>query len=1342
MKQKYSTEKIIRYFFYLFLLCTSLQSVAQEYTQVANLTIVRQNLPQGPFVVDGTYNARFMVKNEGRTAWSGLFIAKTADGEIERHFPVQNLKPNEQTVLKFDSWSPKSAGQKSIGFYYQTNTRGRGRLLGTTAGTVNTFSFTVSGKHTTTDIRPYGDILFYKDGQGIGTTDIYVGENYELHFMLKNHGSATFAGTVYTTKRGQTTHFLDPVPNDFTIAAGKIENIRTRAISPTNLGNHIVDVWVKPNGGVAKVVGSINFTVKQKTTTTPQPNQFKLACSLSPKIKNNQGGEERELKTGKTYTYTCTVANNGTVNFNDILYLRRTDGTVVASTSTIRINAGREIPISLTFNTNEEDISTSFYALYTKKNSVYELVEGSRLNVRISTNTPVAPAEEAVNILRLSPDINQLVPQNVYREQTLYYTFRVEDNNRRPKKGIVLRAKWEKTGREFSSRPSDEQGIVVLPATVTVANTTDRIVFVSALQPNGSVAILRTNEFEPQPAITVLTSHSYDPQEVEVIVGYEDEQLNNLKGGASWADNVKFRASCGWERNEAQGNIPVLPDYVKMSAAATFGFDSNWGLNKLIDGADVVSDRLFKCISNNKFSASADFKLGFKTSARSTVNTFAGFALMGIKEWVSEWLNPSNRWVSGAISMLDTGIDYTVERMTPIHGESEASVMFQAQAKHLSQIPKWRPFHQLLRGASIEGEIASSVTLSEKLVQTSSNSYLHESIQGKVWASGEMEIPALQINTASKKAWGYKGTLKYLLQGLSNVSEIGASNTVRNQDAFAPYSKSFSEMGIELSKLFKIKGAFKADAELIPEHTINYGGQVYQMLLAYDENKNATRLRPITLYTNVSDVTRFINDSFYQQTTLDELRTALNRTEKNTVEVSGGIELTEFALLDTDLKPFVKENVENLTELPITIKYSYPLHKNEYYHAQAKRFLTTDSYEPLNNLPEHSANMAEKYVRKTLESLKDYFREALNDVVLWYKEKGLQKVGEFANSVVEFTNHTRNYLGSLFRGKELRQRAMQLAQKNIEPQISRIKFTFEGNGKVFPVGTSYDFSYAYPAGEATGTVGSTGEEFIVVSDIFYLSATSPEGKAYIDAPNGTFSVTTSVGRDDLTTLALNPQSRVMLYYLPQGKSGNEWEVVGAVGEPLRCRGMGCYALGVNLEQDRIPPTIICQPSFEEKQLLIKIEDNVSVNWRSLSVAVNGQIRAYRRTDESNTIIVPLLDSDLLKPDEMTLLITVNDFAHNTARFEQIPPISGIGQNTTTSSPYCTMSSGEATLHADESWLGAAYSVIDFSGRIILQGKVEKNITILSPLRTDSNVLLLRLTQNSRTFTSKILTTKK
>jgi len=293
-------------------------------------------------------------------------------------------------------------------------------------------------------------------------------------------------------------------------------------------------------------------------------------------------------------------------------------------------------------------------------------------------------------------------------------------------------------------------------------------------------------------------------------------------------------------------------------------------------------------------------------------------------------------------------------------------------------------------------------------------------------------------------------------------------------------------------------------------------------------------------------------------------------------------------------------------KIGIFLDSSFPV-KEQVFHINAGKALTIVEYEDLDQV---------SYLFSPLSPIKDLWDEITN-TVSDYAGQIYEKAKEFMNTVVEtvtdktivLVNTARDYskgLTNYFRLKSLQQ-----------TDFSTIQFEIAGNGKVFAPNTRVELDYYYPGGEVLG-VTELKDTFVIVSDIFFLRAYYGNDTLSV-APNGNFTITAHTGIDDLKFLGLDSLLSATLYY--KARNSNSWKSLGSIDNPILTNGLGTYALGVGIKNDKQPPSIEVQETVVNKTFQASITDNIGINWQSVYVLANGIPVPFKRIGITDLIII-------------------------------------------------------------------------------------------------------------------------
>ena len=120
-----------------------------------------------------------------------------------------------------------------------------------------------------------------------------------------------------------------------------------------------------------------------------------------------------------------------------------------------------------------------------------------------------------------------------------------------------------------------------------------------------------------------------------------------------------------------------------------------------------------------------------------------------------------------------------------------------------------------------------------------------------------------------------------------------------------------------------------------------------------------------------------------------------------------------------------------------------------------------------------------------------------------------------------------------------------------------------------------------------------------------------------------------------------------------------------------------------------------------------------VNWNSVTIVVNGQLRTFRPSEQNGQVLVRLFEDDLKDLDNINIWVTASDLANNTARFVQSPQPSAIAALQVTDIPTCQCDNGTWTLHYKLT-RGKELTIVLFHSmvRTLFHGKVDAERIVL------------------------------
>jgi hypothetical protein len=219
--------------------------------------------------------------------------------------------------------------------------------------------------------------------------------------------------------------------------------------------------------------------------------------------------------------------------------------------------------------------------------------------------------------------------------------------------------------------------------------------------------------------------------------------------------------------------------------------------------------------------------------------------------------------------------------------------------------------------------------------------------------------------------------------------------------------------------------------------------------------------------------------------------------------------------------------------------------------------------------------------------------------------------------------------------------------------FSLIEVDIPSGNTAFNSGTDFQYAYYFPGGDLKGVVSNTLDTVVIISDIFYIEA-KENGNSILQAPNGNFTVTATLGTDDLKYLGLDTNANVSLLY--SAYNDTLWQNLGAVNlsMPLtiNTNNLGNYAIGKILPSDTIPPVILISlptnPTASDFAD-VEITDNSSgIDWKSVVPALNGMPIKFDHNTFDGHIQVPLSYIDSLSTGTFVFSVQAQDLVGNFA----------------------------------------------------------------------------------------------
>ena len=1324
---------------------------------------------------------RFTAKIIADKDWSGAFYLK--NGEEHVHSWYVSLRQNTIQTITFD-YIPQREGTQVLKLYAQEGGSGAGVVVDRN-GYSNPIRITVKGASTRANLQMQSAIRVYSKGE-----TILKGSKATVKVSLYNKGKTAYSGEVClkNPKNNNVLLYFEPKPTKIpSQGARQLEGeflARTSGRFEYGLYYKEGDKWI-PVQGNGSLAPTIVFTVED----APSGGQHTLKGLSHPTLEKGGVPVSDAVNVGTVYTVVCPVKNEGKSSFSGEIALRRVkDKKLFRTTYVSQIKPQQSEKISVTFVPTKDDCDNTGatrYELCSKLSSgKWESISGTDFSVNVVRDNERGDYRLGVKVKKLTPDINELVPKQGGDKTVLFYTFRLVDAKERPVSGLKLKAivsndysgggttrsanlvadttlyseTNEKETRELGvakellSTSSDNDGYVTLalPFASHIPDFDTEYVcrFAGVQAPDGNAAKVVESQFK-EPFGVRKARNPIPLKSLEF--GLKEKNGHGLLG-----IKPKFRVSLERENGRwvnpyyaigVEGGLSLkfpkkTKDNSKMKKATnafyggaegefSVGFEGEVGMNQ-----DLMIDApLFLIEVVCRLSAQMLNSIGGRWSngAASNLENYAD-ALEGERDKLEDSASDVSAGFNAKVEIgghvgynrWKKGMERNDAPMFNLEGSLKGSAEYKFNNKfHNSSVPSQNTqtiAHQLK--AQVEGELAFGLKKSEirEILKTSYGWELGgdlSSVLGWVWSH------------KYEKVYGNQNFFAPELRSLSCKSTIGLLPKVNLSLDFFSCLKN--------NKLFSIEGGITASFEdrYSNKGTIGGGLLSYMNTLSYSKQTPLSTGNLITITHNPLDpnqIGEFMLREYdpkkaisYLQSSPSDIKEDYTFQRDGSLDIDLNLSAKEFKIAGISLIDSLKK-----VELPFSIKVNYTPFSHSYYYAAGNRMITTDSIAFAPDAIKAITEIKDQ-VRDTYDQMMDAMAEGIVKATKWAVDKGLAFFSTAGDKTVEFVNSVRDYLGSLFRSSELR--------ANPQQDISHIRFVIPGEGQVFDNGTNFDFSYAYPAGEATGICRQDGDEFVIISDIFYMRAQYNE-MPLLNAPNGDFTILPEVGADDLATLSLHPDSPVMLYYLPMRAKNNEWQRVGEAKGTYKCSGLGNYALGVSLSQDNEPPMITCYPDRPENRLLVEVEDNIGIRWSSLSIIVNGTPRSFHKTSKHTQVTVPLAEGELADGKIPNIFISVEDLAHNKGSYEQYDPnaVATVAPRADSALPVCYPNPADTYVNVRiaPDWMGASYALYSTEGHLLGQGTLSEQTQRIDLPQDDGDILFLRILISDKTYTQAII----
>ncbi len=840
---------------------------------------------------------------------------------------------------------------------------------------------------------------------------------------------------------------------------------------------------------------------------------------------------------------------------------------------------------------------------------------------------------KVLNIKTLNPDINDLVPGYIKEFGAAYLHYQVTDTLGNPIKGVRIKSFLDNKSEPVISSLSDDKGIVQLKVSVSgksiedknddliAAYSSNTLRFNSAIDMMNYELEVKENNFKPRtfavfPYIPTKKSGTFTASlgkaaDYEYISG-------SVKVGSSFNFTYDFNNLGEIEKLSYESSLKATAD-TKIDfkiIGAEAGININYLNNTEVKMNDdprayilvlynmLSLDNLFKT-SNSLFfmSAIADIiqndqnplNLESKSSQKIGIKLNAGF---DIKKDFTQSLGGN---IKKVIFPLDLNINGSFNYGFNWGKSLNDSYVSEEFIKHDLSVGVKLQSNKSDFGHKIFDDLSNGWRQYDLF---STSKPLNISIEG---------VRETQFSMSAKKLTGFdKNNNLKLNYGLTNEID-------------------FSIEGIK-AKLKNLNFIIHGDVLFSRETTseTSIGEKMLNFL-----NSSTSNEIPFTLTSlkNVNNESFSLYNTFLDASTMEQFvsKELETRTYKQ----------TENSLKEDCFKVIEKNNeCTFMVGLPVKIgvfdfdfeaelafKNTFPLVES-YYHAETKKMFPVVVYSDFDVESEFNdisgIENFWKQIQNSVSELKEVILEKIKNI-------GHQIVDFVGDKLTVFSNSTRSYTRSLVKYQQFKAAPQQ--------HYSILEFTIPDNQQSFASNTRFEFMYFYTGGEVLGFTQDS-DTFLIVSDVFYLIAINGNDTLKT-APNGNFSLKSTLGVEDLTVFDLNPNTPVAVYFKPT--YNKLWTKLGEANSSIEVNGLGNYALGIDINADTIPPQITINKEENSKLFTVQISDNIGINWNSVNVTCNGTFRTYSKA-EKGLLTITLAEEEYL--DELFITVSVKDVAQN------------------------------------------------------------------------------------------------
>lgn len=839
---------------------------------------------------------------------------------------------------------------------------------------------------------------------------------------------------------------------------------------------------------------------------------------------------------------------------------------------------------------------------------------------------------KVLNIKTLNPDINDLVPNYIKEFGSAYLHYQVTDTIGNPIKGVRIKCFLDNKVTPIISSLSDEAGIIQIKVPVWGENieeinddlipvySTNTIRFHSAIDMMNYEIEVKNNSVKPRtfavlPYIPTKKSGTFTTS-LGKAVDYENVSAS-VKVGPSFDFSYDFNNLGQIEKlsyeSSLKGSLEANINY------KIIGFDAGINVNYLNNTEVKMNDdpRSYILVLYNMLSMDNLFK---------TPNSL--FFMSAIADIIQDDQNPLNLESKSSQKIgikLNAGFDLKKE-FTHSLGGNIKKVIFPVDLNVNGSFNYGFNWGKSLNDSYVSEEfIKHDLSVAVRLSNNSdfSNKVYEDLTNG--WRQYDLFSTSKPLNISLEGVRETQFSMSTAkLTGYDKNNNLKLNYGLKNEIDFP-----VEGIKAKLKNLnFIIHGDVLFSRETTSETSI--GEKMLNFL-----NSSTSNEIPFTLTSlkNVNNESFSLYNTFLDASTMEQFvsKELETRTYKQ----------TENSLKEDCFKVIEKNNeCTFMVGLPVKIgvfdfdfeaelafKNTFPLVES-YYHAETKKMFPVVVYSDFDVESEFNdisgIENFWKQIQNSVSELKEVILEKIKNI-------GHQIVDFVGDKLTVFSNSTRSYTRSLVKYQQFKAAPQQ--------HYSILEFTIPDNQQSFASNTRFEFMYFYTGGEVLGFTQDS-DTFLIVSDVFYLIAINGNDTLKT-APNGNFSLKSTLGVEDLTVFDLNPNTPVAVYFKPT--YNKLWTKLGEANSSIEVNGLGNYTLGIDINADTILPQIGIYKEDNSKIFTVQISDNIGINWKSVNVTCNGTVRSYTKS-ENGLLTISLTDEEYLA--ELFITVSVKDVAQN------------------------------------------------------------------------------------------------